>query len=465
MNIVTYIRATSCHPFVQIPADHITQQSERIKDYAKRRGWRIAAWYCDRKQNSEECTAFDQMVEDGIQRKFDMVVVDSVYSVGRDLWSAREVLLQTFHYAGISFAVVEDDFVSEGRSISEVEAYFQNASKELKKAILRKRNMESNQCICWNDIKYGYRLSDHGEMVIDNQTAPIVQDIFQMRLSGMSVSEIAAILNQKGIPVPRAKTNPDAKWAQSTIRKILQNSAYAGHWIKTVQGNPVLFENEAIISEEDYAKVQKMSTPVVRKAGSSSERNLFASLVVDEVSGETLRLKKSYSGERFFSYEKSRTDGQKLQIPYENVEKAVLDALEKECQIAQHMEQILPEGMELRKQEMLAQIREDMRSLFEETAEAMKYEGGTECALQAEPLFQKYMDTVQKVEVAFSHKNPWIKLYSGLKIQSLDSNASFRHCIEKIIVGSGGAFRIVPKEASWKQILICEERCVHGAQE
>ena len=459
MRVVSYTRATSCHPDAQIPADFITQQNDRIKAYVRKRDWKVDARYCDRKHNTEESAAFHQLVEDGIQRKFDMVIVDSIYCVGRDLWSAREVLLQTFHYAGISFAVVEDDYVSLGKSISEVEAYFQSASKELKKALLRKRNARANQHICWNDVKYGYCLSESGEMVIEEAAAPVVREIFRLRLSGMMPTEIATTLNQKGIPGPRAKVNPNAKWSGSTIQKLLHNSAYAGHWIKTVQGVPILFENEAIITEDEYAQVQKLSAPAGSKVGISAERNLFASLVVDSASGEILRLRKAAGSEHYFTYDKKHDGVKPLRIPYRHVEKAALDALENECRMARKMEKLGLGGMDYRKQKLLADVREDMWQLFQNTAESLKSESGAgaDIAHQQEPVFQKYMDAAWQIEVAFSNRNPWIKLYANLEIQSLDSNLAFRRCIERIEVDTDGALTVVSKEYDWKQLLVGEQ--------
>ena len=121
MRLVSYTRTTSCYPGADIPSDVITAQNERIKNYAVKHGWKIENRYSDRKKSKEENTAFEQLLNDGIQRKFDAVIVDSIFRAGKDLWSAREVLLQTLHYAGIGFVVVEDDYISIGKSNAEAD--------------------------------------------------------------------------------------------------------------------------------------------------------------------------------------------------------------------------------------------------------------------------------------------------------------------------------------------------------
>lgn len=48
---------------------------------------------------------------------------------------------------------------------------------------------------------YGYQKSEENknQLVIDEQTAPIIKDIFKMKLDGMSAAKIADVLNEKGI--------------------------------------------------------------------------------------------------------------------------------------------------------------------------------------------------------------------------------------------------------------------------
>src|SRR5699024_11969419 len=125
----------SCLPGAESPAKVITVQNERIRGYVEKHGWKISGKYSDRKKDKNENASFEKMLQDGIQRKFDAVIVDSIFRAGKDLWSAKEILLQTFHFAGIWFIVVEDDFISVGKSNEEAEAYFNQ-----KYSVMRKEN-------------------------------------------------------------------------------------------------------------------------------------------------------------------------------------------------------------------------------------------------------------------------------------------------------------------------------------
>lgn len=266
MRFVSYTRTTSCYPGADIPSDVITAQNERIKNYAVKHGWKIENRYSDRKKSKEENTAFEKLLNDGIQRKFDAVIVDSIFRAGKDLWSAREVLLQTLHYAGIGFVVVEDDYISIGKSNAEAEAYFDKQYGILRSENIRHRVLHRNRSgvLSWNDAKYGYRLTDDYELVIDEETAPVVKRIFQMCADGMPIPKVAAVLSEEKIPSPLAmrgtnvKIDDPYKWTRLSVRRLLDKTVYIGHWSKVVQGEVIEFTNEPIISEELFREAQKV---------------------------------------------------------------------------------------------------------------------------------------------------------------------------------------------------------------
>jgi len=124
MICVSYVRMVSCIPEKQIPSDIISQQNGRIREYVKGKGWTLAEKYVDRKKDENADEAFQQMRMDGINRKFDMVVVDSVFRCGRNASYAEDLLLKTFYPAGIHFAVVEDGICSMCLTADEAADYF-----------------------------------------------------------------------------------------------------------------------------------------------------------------------------------------------------------------------------------------------------------------------------------------------------------------------------------------------------
>lgn len=72
-------------PQKEIPSDIIRQQNERIQKYIKLNKWELTQKYADRKQDMEADDAFREMQKDGVNRKFDMIVVDSLFRCGANV--------------------------------------------------------------------------------------------------------------------------------------------------------------------------------------------------------------------------------------------------------------------------------------------------------------------------------------------------------------------------------------------
>ena len=75
----------------------------------------------------------------------------------------------------------------------------------------------------------------------DAETAPVVEEIYDLYLSGLSCKMIGERLTAQGIPTPsemkRARgedlgRRSSAAWSKGTIRKILQNPVYLGHMVQ-----------------------------------------------------------------------------------------------------------------------------------------------------------------------------------------------------------------------------------------
>lgn len=128
MKWVSYTRSISSRIGEENPSNTIAEQNERIARYLKKLGCNVSEKYSDRKRTAEATEGFDKLVQDGMARKFDAVVVDSIFRCGRTLPFAIEALQRTFYPLGIQFAVVEDDFCSIDKTAEEVAEYFNTTS-------------------------------------------------------------------------------------------------------------------------------------------------------------------------------------------------------------------------------------------------------------------------------------------------------------------------------------------------
>ena len=76
-------------------------------------------------------------------------------------------------------------------------------------------------------ISYGYRIDD-GAYVVDEPQAVVVRRIFELYASGTGQRSIARLLNDEGIPAPRAGKRGTGSWAPTAIREMRRNTRYVG---------------------------------------------------------------------------------------------------------------------------------------------------------------------------------------------------------------------------------------------
>ncbi len=137
---------------------------------------------------------------------------------------------------------------------------------------------------------YGYKKdpNNHHKLIIDEEVAPIIKQIFSMCLKGQSIISIARELNKAGYisPIDYKKQqgykikipNYVGKyhiWTSTTIKTILQNEVYIGNMvqgkscvvsyknkkkIEKPKDEWVIVENthEPIVSKDDFEKVQNL---------------------------------------------------------------------------------------------------------------------------------------------------------------------------------------------------------------
>ena len=228
----------------------------------------VSEKYSDRKRTAEAAEGFDRLVQDGMARKFDAVVVDSIFRCGRTLPFAIEALQRTFYPLGIQFAVVEDDFCSADKTAEEVAEYFNGKAidKIRSEFITNRQNHFEEGTLTHRQAKYGYSLSeDRRNLVLNPESAQVVKLIFQMYLEDMKIPEIARALDAQGVPSPqiqmakKKRSRAKIKWPDSTIRSILKNPLYIGKCTLTLAKAKRELEVPAIVSKTEctteYRKV------------------------------------------------------------------------------------------------------------------------------------------------------------------------------------------------------------------
>lgn len=490
MKWVSYTRSISSRIGEENPSNTIAEQNERIARYLKKCGCSVSEKYSDRRRTAEATEGFDKLVQDGMARKFDAVVVDSIFRCGRTLPFAIEALQRTFYPLGIQFAVVEDDFCSIDKTAEEVAEYFNGKTidKIRSEFITNRQNHFEEGTLTHRQAKYGYALSeDRRSLVLNPESAQVVKLIFQMYLEDMKIPEIARALDVQGVQTPQVqmakkkRSRTKNKWQDSTIRSILKNPLYIGKCTLTLAKAKRELEVPAIVSKTEFQKAQKKleSTRLPSRKKARKKPNLLFKKIYDKESGKGLLCRTSEDeSQQIYSFDKGYRcfSGKAPFIESEKIFREILSALEKEKMQAAHIDRVLDLNPEKVKQCMdagLLQYRKRANEIVahlmakddERTAVYRQYEQGSilleqveeyehqyQVAVQKqEAAFKKVMLAVNDIEKAFSHGNPWLMKFRAISIPNKLERVHIKKWVDSVWVKEFEQVEVILKESQWKR--------------
>jgi len=263
---------------------------------------------------------FKEMLADIDAGHISTVIVKDMSRFGRNYLEVGMYTEIMFPEKDIRFIAVNDG-VDSDRDDSDFtpfrniinEWYAKDTSKKIR-AVFRAKGLSGERV--GSKIPYGYLKGEDGKLVKDEETAPVVQLIFQLCAEGTGPCKIARILRERKINAPSTVKflrtgqtqhyDPDNPfgWCVATITAMLENKEYLGHTVnfktarksfksKRVIHNPeeeqVIFENthEPLVSQEVWDVVQKNRGQRHRPV-KSGEPPLFSGLLICADCGRNL---------------------------------------------------------------------------------------------------------------------------------------------------------------------------------
>ena len=438
MICVSYTRSLSNNLAIESPNNAIGLQNEAITEYLKKKGWKLAGKYTDRKHDREDETSFLKMKQDGIDRKFECVVFYSLFYCGKKFTSATDLLCHVFYPAGIHFAVAEDDFCSAEVTPEEVDAYISKVRHEYRAVNSSRIATRFNPKTIYK--RYGFIRVGEEELEIDPESAAVVRDIFQMSYDGKPMKEIADLLNENGVEscmaYRRRKTGMEYKhgrkgWNASAVSGILENRIYMGEWKRIIRGEEILISCPPIVSPEMFSKTRRKILDRDYSKGarqSNPGRSLFTRKIVDQETSWPLGvyvLSKDKSRIFRFRYPSpAHNSYESLYLPCKEVEQEVGKLLLTEKRKADRaMNMLSTPEMKAAKERRIAPLREQANTVFQKMIELENLSSAlsnpeqtaSEMSILDNEL-QGCMDAMNEIIVAFSEKNPWLKLYQKMEL-------------------------------------------------
>ncbi len=250
-----------------------------------------------------ERPAFQEMLRDIEAGKIQCVIVKDLSRLGRNYIDTGYYIQSYFPSYKVRFIALNKNFDTETEDSNNIllpvlnminESYALDTSKKIREQAAR--DMRAGKFIGARP-PYGYKKSpdDCHKLIVDEETAPVVKQIFQWVLEGVSLEKIALQLNEANILTPsfyerkrgiirKESSLGQGYWNTFTIIHIIENETYTGDMvqgksvtiqhkqIKTDKKDWIVVKNthEAIISKEIFEKVQQCC---VQKAEKSKSQN------------------------------------------------------------------------------------------------------------------------------------------------------------------------------------------------
>lgn len=239
--------ANNCSPAfkrrVEAYARVSTDQEEQATSYQtqidyytahiqSRADWAFAGMYADEGisgTSTKHRDGFQAMIADALSGKIDLIITKSVSRFARNTVDSLTTVRQ-LKDAGVEvFFEKENIWTLDSKGellITIMSSLAQEESRSISENVTwghRKRFQNGKVMVPYSSL-LGYKKGADGNLVIDETQAPTVRLIYQLFLSGLSITEIRAELQHRGILTPRGKT----KWSTSTVRSILSNEKYKG---------------------------------------------------------------------------------------------------------------------------------------------------------------------------------------------------------------------------------------------
>ena len=333
------------------PSDSIENQIALCESFIqKSEDFSLAGIYKDIAKTGTdfERPDFENLMDEVRMGKVNCIVVKDLSRFGRNYTELGNFIEKIFPFLGVRFVAVNDnlDTFHMDDPNKSLEVILKNIVNETYATDISKKVSSSHQMrikqggfIC-GAAPYGYvaRKDEDGirRLYPDENTAPIVKEIFDAYLKGLSTLGISKLLLEKRVYIATdyrkfGKAVSDSEeairiWQPTTILQVLKNRAYAGTLIQG-RNQKHLYEgksrerrseeywtvtenaHEAIISMDTFEKVQEKmsekSAPIKRSRKeneAAKDDTIFRGMVYCNLCQKRMSVHRQLSGKRTVFY-------------------------------------------------------------------------------------------------------------------------------------------------------------------
>ena len=226
-----------------------------VKNSAELAGYEIMEYFDDGFSGTgfSKREQFQKMLTDAKDGRFECLIVKDFSRLGRDYLEVGNFMEFVFPAMGIRFISVNDNYDSDknygmtgGMNVAFKNLIYQMYSRDLSRKVRSARkNRNQNGEYTAAFVKYGYKKDpgDYHKLIIDEETAPYVKEIFERVAGGMATGEVARLFNERKVPTrlmsQREKSRyvpfhdkGDQLWSYNAIYVIIRDEGYTGKLIQ-----------------------------------------------------------------------------------------------------------------------------------------------------------------------------------------------------------------------------------------
>lgn len=261
----------------------IINQKKIVEAYCAQRGIVLLDSFVDDGWSGSnfERPGFQKMMKALQAGKANMVITKDLSRLGRDMREASYYAEQFFPEHQIHYVAIADNFDSELENIMAPfqfamnEVYLRDGSRKVKD-VLRMKRSKGEYCAC---PPFGYKKDprNRDRLIPDEETAPIVAQIFQRSAAGDSCIKIAQDLTEAGVITPlkyrvlyrdnfsdTGAARATDCWNYTTVKRIIKNQVYLGNTLlgKTRKAS-IKSRKKISIPQEEWAITSNTHEPLV----------------------------------------------------------------------------------------------------------------------------------------------------------------------------------------------------------
>ena len=239
-------------------SNSIQNQRALLTEYAHSHGWEIYEIYIDDDYSGADRSrpAFKRMLHAAEEKRFDIILCKTQSRFSRELEVVERYINRLLPQWGIRFLSLVDNADSANednlllRQINGImdEHYLAELSKNIRSVLTHRRK---NGFHIGSFALYGYRKNPDrmGHLLIDEEAAAVVREVFTLFSQGYGKTAIARMLNERGIPNPteykrlqgiryrQPKGKGSTLWKYFAISNMLTNEIYIGNMVQGKYGS------------------------------------------------------------------------------------------------------------------------------------------------------------------------------------------------------------------------------------